>query len=208
MTGSHEVGQVPGWIEELGIVDRGTGITCARNSRQLLENAAKQVIGRTGEMTTGHILLMGLATRTTGLHDGAVHALETDDPGVAFTLLRAYAENAAALLYAADHPNKVSRMLGLDGTNPIKVGTLTNHAQQGSERFGAFREIYEQLSGFAHPMSKSIFASTMPTENGFEWTLQPVFKSDYDFVVASAWVVELAVANAHLFYEFADSQGW
>jgi len=61
---------------------------------------------------------MGLATRAAGLHDGAVHALETDNPFAAYTTLRSYAENAAAVLYAADKPEQLDRILGMGDTNP------------------------------------------------------------------------------------------
>ena len=105
---------------------------------------------------------MGLATRAAGLHDGAVHALETDNPFAAYTTLRSYAENAAAVLYAADKPEQLDRILGMGDTNPITVGTITNYAQQGSKRFGAFKKVYDDLSAFAHPMSRSIFASAKP----------------------------------------------
>ena len=191
-----------------GIVDRATGIHCARASRQWLYDAAKEALGRTDQLENGHILVMGLATRAAGLHDGAVHALETNNPVVVYTLLRSYAENAAAVLYATEHPNQLRRVLGLGDAHPVKVGTITNYAEQGSKRFGAFQNIYRQLSGFAHPMSKSIFASTTPSEAGFRWRLDPAFKYDDDFLVACAWVVELAETNAHLLVEYADSQGW
>lgn len=69
--------------------------------------------------------------------------------------------------------------------------------------------MYDELSGFAHPTLRSIFASTRPNgENGFHWSLDPAFKYDHDFLMASALVVELAEANAHLLIEYADAQGW
>ena len=161
------------WVKARGIVDRATGIHCARASRQWLYDAAKEALGRTDQLENGHILVMGLATRAAGLHDGAVHALETNNPVVVYTLLRSYAENAAAVLYATEHPNQLRRVLGLGDAHPVKVGTITNYAEQGSKRFGAFQNIYRQLSGFAHPMSKSIFASTTPSEAGVRWRLRP-----------------------------------
>jgi hypothetical protein len=179
----------------LGIQDRGTGIERARASRRRLQDAAQEALGRTDALENGHILVMGLATRAAGLHDGIVHALETDNPFAAYTMLRSYAENAAAVLYAIGHPKQLDRILGLGNSYPLKVGTITNYAEQGSKRFGAFQDIYGQLSQFAHPMSKSIFASTAPTETGFQWRLDPAFKYDNDFIVACAWVVELAEAK-------------
>jgi hypothetical protein len=50
------------------------------------------------QWTTAVVLLSGLVTRGIGLHNAAVAALEADNPFAAFTLIRSYAENAAAVL--------------------------------------------------------------------------------------------------------------
>jgi len=71
------------------------------------------------------------------------------------------------------HPDQLNRILGLGNSHPIKVGVITNYAEQGSKRFGAFQDIYGQLSRFAHPMAKSIFASTTPTEAGVPMAVGP-----------------------------------
>ena len=201
--------EIPESVKARGIVDRATGIERARASRQWLQDAAWDALNRTDQLQNSHFVVTGLATRAAGLHDGVVHALETDNPFGAYTMLRSYAENAAAVLYATDHPEKLDRILGLGDTNLITVGTITNYAQQGSKRFGAFKKVYDDLSAFAHPMSRSIFASAKPNgDNGFQWALEPAFKYDLDFLVTCALVVELAEANSHLLVEYADAQDW
>ncbi|WP_235852692.1 hypothetical protein [Mycobacterium interjectum] len=202
-------GEIPELVKARGIVDRATGIEKARASRQWLFDAAKEALGRTDQFMDGHLLVMGLASRAVGLHDGAVHALETDNPFATYTLLRSYAENAAAVLYITDHPTQLHRILGLGDSHPVRVGTITNYAEQGSKRFGSFRSMYEGLSQFAHPMSRSIFASAKNTgDRTLQWRLDPAFKYDADLLVACNLVVELAEANAHLLVEYADAQGW
>jgi hypothetical protein len=161
-------GEIPESVTARGIVDRATGIAKARESRQRLEDGAKDALGRTDQLYDSHLLVMGLAARAVGLHDGAVNAVETDNPFTAYTLLRSYAENAAAILYATDKPEQLDRILGFGGLPPISVGVITNYADPGSGRFGAFKAVYGDLSGFAHPMSRSIFASARNTESGFE----------------------------------------
>lgn len=208
MTYDGSMGEIPESVKARGIVDRGSGIERAHASRQWLYDAAKEALGRTDQLRNAHILVMGLASRAVGLHDGAVHALETDNPFATYTLLRSYAENAALILYATDKPDHLDRILGLGDAHPPSVGTIKNYAEQGSKRFGAFRAVYDDLSEFAHPASRSIFASAKSTESGFRWQLKPAFKYDADFVVACNFVVELAEANAHLLVEYADAQGW
>ncbi|HZE17989.1 MAG TPA: hypothetical protein VE197_21115, partial [Mycobacterium sp.] len=137
--------EIPDSVKARGIVDRATGIDRDRASRQWLQDAAWQALGRGGGGTlyTSHFLVMGLASSAAGLHDGVIHALETDNPFATYTLLRSYADNAALVLYATDHPDQLDRILGLGGANPIKVGTIKNYAEQGSKRFGAFRAVYD-----------------------------------------------------------------
>lgn len=202
--------EIPAPVAARGITDRASGVERARASRQWLHDAATYALerGSRDDLYDGHLLVMGLSSRAAGLHDGAVGALGANNPFATYTLLRAYAENAAALIYAIDKPNQLHRILGLDGSPPISVGILTNYSEQGSKRFGAFRAVYGDLSAFSHPMSRSIFASLAPTEGGFEWQLHPKFKYDKDFLVACSLVVEMAEANSHLLREYADAQGW
>lgn len=155
-------------------------------------------------LVPAHFLLLGLTARATGLHQATIDALKANNPYAAFTLVRAYAENAAAILYAIDHPNKIEAMLDLDQAK-VSVGKIISHANQGSPRFGAFKSVYSQLSEYAHPMSRSIFTShTSAGGNQFQFSSQPAFKFEGDFLIASAWVVEMALAHAHLITEL----GW
>lgn len=206
MSGDDETEEpVSAWIADLGIVDRPSGIAQARASRQLLEDAAKDCLRRATDISTAHLLLMGLTTRGRGLHDASVQALESDNPFAAFTLIRSYAENAAAALYALEHPNSIDKLLGLGGQ--ISSKKITNNAIQGSKRFGKFRGIYSALSEYTHPMSKSIFESHIATgDRGLRWSSIPAFKSDGNFLLASAWVVELAEAHGHLFAEIVRAE--
>ncbi|MEE3753815.1 hypothetical protein [Mycobacterium intracellulare] len=197
---------VPAWVRAHGITDRDTGIAVARASRQPLIEAAANAFDRGQAFSTAVALLGGLVTRGIGLHNGAVAALGADNPFAAFTLIRSFAENAAAILYATDHPTVVDRVLGLDG-HPIPVGRLTAHANQ-SPRFGAFKDVYSELSQYAHPGAKGFSASMSINGNNFRWSATPAFRLGNDFLMACAWIVELSGANSHLIVEFADSQGW
>lgn len=196
---------VPEWVQAHGITDRPSGISVAKSARHLLTDAAADALFRDQDFTPAVILVGGLVTRGIGLHDAATAALEADNPFAAFTVIRSYAENAAALLYALDHPDKIDRVLGL-GCKPLSVGQLTAHANN-SPRI-AFKPIYSELSQYAHPGSKSITASMVVNGDKFRWSGHPAFRPGNDFLMACAWTVELAGANANLIVECADSQGW
>jgi hypothetical protein len=202
---------IPAWVSTLGIVDRASGIEKARSSRQQLVDAtwaALTAFYEAGGATTANLLLLGLAARGIGLHDASVQALETDNPFAAFTLIRAYAENAATFMYAIDKPDTIDRLFGRS-EHPIRLSTITNHAMQSPRsRFGEFSAVYDSLSAYAHPMPTSILASaTNVGENELQWCSGPAFKTDNDFLTASGWIVEFAIANAGLLKDFAQSQG-
>jgi hypothetical protein len=199
---------IPAWVAQHGILDRPTGIEAAYASLALLRGAAELALKRVDpNLTHAVVLLCGLVTRGSGLHDAAVDALEKDNPYAAFTLIRAYAENAAAFLYVTDKPDKVDKMLGFQGS-PVSVGQMTGHAKQ-SKRFGAFKHIYSELSEYGHPQPKSFSASMDVDAEKFRWSSVPAFRSGgNDFVVACAWIVELAEVHMHVIGEFADAQGW
>ncbi len=104
----------------------------------------------------------GFLARAQGLHEGSVAAIGADNPYGAFTLLRSYAENAAAMLYLKDHPSALRRFLGVANTYPVPIGKITNYADN---RFGGFRPICAQLSEYAHPASLSLLASHRDTDH-------------------------------------------
>ncbi|MDT5221021.1 MAG: hypothetical protein QOF15_3126 [Mycobacterium sp.] len=76
--------EIPESVAARDSTDRASGIENARASRQRLVDAAQYAHRRAGsddlyDLYDGHILVMGLASRAAGLHDGAVNALETDN---------------------------------------------------------------------------------------------------------------------------------
>jgi hypothetical protein len=183
----------------LRITDRASGIERAREARQLLLDAAQHVLGSVrGDYTLQHVVFSGFLARAQGLHEGTVAAIEQDNPYAAFTLLRSYSENAAAILYLTDHPATLNHFW--KGPN-AKIGKITNHAVK---RFDGFKPIYDQLSDYAHPASRSMLNSfKIKSEDGhFEWRSAPAFRSEHELMIACGWVVELAEATARLLVDY------
>jgi hypothetical protein len=194
-----------GFLARLGITDRATGLEAARRSRQQLIDAGKHVLGQTGDYTLAVFVFSGLLARAQGFHEGTVAAIEAENPYATFTLLRGYAENAAAALYVRNHPEGI-RTYWIDPDGPhVSPGRMINEAEQ---RLKGFAPIYKQLCQYAHPAGRSIVAShSLGGEDGrtVSWGSAPAFKSERDALVACGWVVELAEANAHLLVELADT---
>ena len=192
---------VPAWIENLGIIDRPTGQERARASRDALISAGRGVLGTDLDYRVEHLVFSGFLARAQGFHEGAVAAIAADNPYAAFTLLRAYAENAAAILYVKDHPAQLERFWRDTRGPGVPIDEITNHAMN---RFRGFRDTYSELTKYAHPHALSLLASSRVIEDRVvQWSLAPTFKSDHDAVMACVWVVELAEATSHLLEEFA-----
>ena len=77
---------------------------------------------------------------------------------------------------------------------------MTNYAVS---RFSGFKDIYSELSRYAHPHALSLLASSRVIDGRIRWSSAPTFKSEHDVVMACAWAVELAEATSHLLDEFA-----
>jgi hypothetical protein len=192
------------WLDSLGVYDAEPGSAAARSARDRILEPARRVLGTTQDITALTIVFQGFVARAQCLHEASVQAIDAGNPHAAFTLLRAYAENAAAVLYAKDHPTLVGHWWDPDG-HGIKVGKITNYA---ASRFGGFKGIYDQLSKFAHPQAIGLLASSRITneqEATMQWSSAPHFKKAEDQLTAYAWAVELADASRHLLFEFAQT---
>lgn len=194
--------RVEQWIADLGITDEKSGYEIAKSARDRILEPARAVLSATTDVTLVHLIFQGFVARAQGLHEASVAMTRDGNPHAAFALLRSYAETAAAILYAKDKPDEVIKFLDQDGPG-IKIGRMTNHART---RFGNFREIYDQMSKFAHPAGLSILASSSAGEDRtLEWASAPRFKHAENQLVAYAWAAELAEATRHLLFEFAES---
>ena len=144
--------EVSDWLQKLGITDRATGQQQAAASWDLLIRAGRRVLGTGMEYQVEHTVVSGFLAKAQGLHEGAVAAIHADNLYAAFTLVRAYAENAAGILYVKDHREQLDKFWQLDNYG-VTIGKITNYARN---RFGGFQGIYDQLSQYAHPGALSM----------------------------------------------------
>lgn len=196
---------LPAWIEERGITDRLTGQKLARASLDTLISTGREILETSVDYRVEHLVFSGFLARAQGFHEGTVAAIGADNPYTAFTLLRAYAENTAAILYVKDHPAELNRFWRDIHHLDVPIDEITSYAMT---RFRGFKGIYSELSKYAHPHALSLLASTRVIEGRIvQWSSVPRFKSDYDAIMAWVWVVELADATSHLLREFATQFG-
>lgn len=194
----------PDWPAVLGIVDIASGQERVAEGRELILTAARSMM-RSGEITEMHLVFWGMVTRLQSFHEAAVSACTNSNPHAAYTLIRASAEQCAALIYAIDHPEKAARLWRDPEGHGVPIGRITSSAGR-SGRMVNFLPLYDQLSKYAHPSQIAHFAGMRPDndEDGtFTWQSAPRFKSDGEVLAAYGWIFELAEAGAELLVEFA-----
>jgi hypothetical protein len=196
----RDKGPLPPWVRALGISDVKSGRGQAKAAWRLLIDAGREGLSSADDYATAHVVFSGLLARAQGLHEGTVAATDAGNPHAAFTLLRAYAENTAAILYVKDHPAQLdSFWRELDGPG-VKIGRITPYAMS---RLAGFKDVYSDLSKYAHPQALSILASSRVAGREVLWSSAPSFRSEREQILAYAWSVELAEASSHLLVEFA-----
>jgi hypothetical protein len=188
----------PSLASALGITDRATGIERAEAARLKMIDRAFQAFGQQTNLNVPKMTLLSMMTRAQAFHDGAIEAAKSDNPFATFTLLRSYAENAAMLIWISTKQGELRRLYP-DAPVELKfsIGKLVAHAERDS---AGFREIYEQLSRFAHPGSSTAFSGFRVTGQKplAIFSSRPSFKNDDDFMLACVWLIELAEANGAL----------
>jgi hypothetical protein len=183
---------------KLGIKDRASGISKAVEARKQMTSLAARAFGQDQPLDVPRMTMMSLLTRAQAFHDGAIDSALQDNPFATFTLLRSYAENAAVLIWISEKQGEVRRLYpNVPAEFTFSIGKLVAFAGKVSPGFNG---IYEQLSGFAHPSAASALSSWKTTESPghVDWASKPRFKNDDDFMIACAWLVELADANGKL----------
>lgn len=135
--------------EPRGITDVESGLRAAREALLQLQRHVVRVVGTEPLSPFGpKAVLLGLLGRGEAFHRGTLDPIKKGNPFATFTLLRAYAKNVTALVWISAYPTRIGRLDPALGGFPPDAGQMSNVARQGT---GGFREIYRQLSAFAHP---------------------------------------------------------
>ena len=190
-----------------GIHDQASAIDRATISRNALSIAGQ--IGLQSGFTAdpSFLALLGLLTRAQAFHDGALDAVLKDNPFAAATLIRAYSETVAALIWIQAKPRDLLKFshtaLKRDAVPP---GRLSNFAR--TQAVG-FKGIYDQLSGFAHPTSVGSLSGvkSVADDGTTTWQSRASFRTDDDVILMCFWILELAeVASGLLIDIFTELQ--
>lgn len=184
-----------------GIHDRASAIDRATISRKALFTAGR--IGLQSGFTAdpSFLALLGLLTRAQAFHDGALDAVLKDNPFVAATLIRAYSETVASLIWIQAKPRDLLKFSHTAlKRDAVSIGRLTSFARTHS---AGFKGIYDQLSGFAHPTSAGGLSGvkSVAEDGTTTWQSRASFRTDDDVIHMCLWILELAEVAGGLLVE-------
>ena len=177
-----------------GLTDRTTAIAEARRYGRSSLDLVTEFIP--GDMTKSTLALMALIERWQAFHLGSIDAIEASNPLAAMTLIRSYAENAAAILWIWERPADLSKLFIGAERDKFAIGRLVANAQKHAP---GFSELYQQLSDAAHPSGAGAYQSIrLDPENvgSFGWTSHPRFRDEQDALWALLWVIEICEIHA------------
>lgn len=195
-----------GLLGQYGVTDEDSGHNAAAEARQHVLSVGRTLIP-SGPLKMDHLLIAGVVARAHALHEASISAIDSNNPHAAFTVLRAYAEQCAAVLYMKDHPAQAERFWNDPEGHGVPVGRIKNYAQR-SGRLPNFGALYDQLSAYAHPSASALFASMRVGEDdSLSWQTVPRFKHDDDKLMAYVWCIELAQAFNLFSFELAVARG-
>lgn len=123
------------YLHSHGIRDLESGIAVAETKFRSFRDGVADGIGRSPEITSIRMGLLSMVTRAQGYHGASIAAVREDNPYAAFTLVRCFAENAAALLWMMEKPGDLRRIsLLAEESERFAVGRLISDSEQASTR--------------------------------------------------------------------------
>ena len=184
-----------------GIHDRASAIERAIISRNALFTASRTGLQSGFTADPSFLALLGLLTRAQAFHDGALDAVLKDNPFAAATLIRAYSETVAALIWIQAKPRDLLKFSHTAlKRDAISIGRLTSFARTQSD---GFKGIYDQLSGFAHPTSAGGLSGvkSVAEDGTTTWQSRASFRTDDDVILMRFWILQLAEVAGGLLIE-------
>jgi hypothetical protein len=167
---------------------------------------AKRIIqAQQGLAYLAPMFMLSAIARATGLSRGVLEAVRTENPHVAFPLLRSYSEVVLMVLYVRKRPAYLETVMR--GPRNLPAGTPGPKSSQaiiaavGRYAPGA-KAVWDELSQMTHFGSLAIWHSWRlsegPAKPGtigtISYTTYPQWKKATDPLLACAWLIELSDA--------------
>lgn len=188
----YQTGAIPAQrlLVERGITDYASGkIAAETHFKQFLNDMMPLA---NGSITAFSMGLLAMVTRAQAFHTGAISMLDANNPFATNALIRAYAENAAALLWAADKSHGAASLsIGAERHQRLVVGRIVDSA---GKRLPGFKKLYESLSEYTHPVADAFPGAWLPSEDDdgcVQWSSAPRYRSDDGKLWALLWLMEL-----------------
>lgn len=193
-----------GFAAGRGIVDRASGAALVLAARKKMTGLAATKMGPEPRFDDTMLAMMGLLTRLQAYNEGAARELAADNPFSSASCIRSLAEVVALICYLVEKPADLPRVsMHASDQDRFAIGKLLQAAQREAP---GFKDVYEQLSNFAHPSYVGSTTSMNVTDDGrFSWRSVPSFKNDDDACGMYLWLLELTEAAGLLWCKLYDA---
>lgn len=173
----------------------------ARAAGRAMLAGLDRVLG--GDIYLDDFVLLGFIERAQAFHIGVVDMVEQGNPLAAITLLRAYAENLAAVFWIDRHPEDIEK-LQLGATKGFRIGRLVAEAER---RLPGFKQAYEAWSSAAHPSGAGSFHTlTAGEDRTMTWQSFPRFNSTDDALKVLRWLGQICTLSTQVIQETIDAR--
>jgi hypothetical protein len=170
--------------------------------KEFVPLAKKIILADDGHFNPASMFMLSAIARATGLSLGVLHAVETENPHVAFPLLRSYSEVVLMALYVRKRPAYLqTAMTGARDLPAGAPGPKSSQAMIAAVRRSApgFQGVWDELSDMTHFGSLAIWHSWRlsddPAKAGHvSYTTYPQWKNATDPLLACGWLIELSDA--------------
>ena len=154
-----------------------------------------------------------MITRSEALQGAISREAKASNPQATFVLLRTFLESLVMVMYVLDHPRYVGALMdhprnrAKDAPRRRTMQSLLSHAAKYAPNI---KEVYAELSEFAHFGSTALWTSHVPGERdelghlSVTWQTAPSWRNDEQAYIACAHTLELADGMDFYLREFTE----
>lgn len=146
---------------------------------------------------------LGFIERAQAFHLGALAMIEQGNPLAAVTLIRAYAENVAAVYWVTRKPTEIEKMRP-GASEGLPMGRVIAEAERN---LTGFKELYKVWCLHAHPSGAGAFHTLNVTDGGhFTWQSHPNFRSAEDASQILEWLDWICALTTEVIRQTVEDQ--
>jgi len=166
-------------------------------------NDALSFVHADGQLHHDDFVYLGFIERAQAFHLGVISAVEQGNPLAAVTLLRAYAENVAAVFWIARKPQEFDK-LRPGAKQKLPIGRVIAEAEK---HLPGFKSLYDVWSDHAHPSGAGGYHTLAIDADGhMTWQSHPKFRSVAEAQQVLDWLDSICALTARIIVQTAKNR--